>query len=396
MSGKIFTDAFFKGFDTSVVEVNQAETLPPECYTDAQFFEFEKDAIFRREWLCVGRESWVAKPGDYFTTSHIGEPIIVVRNREGKLKALSSVCQHRAMLVAEGSGNARSFLCPYHHWAYSLDGRLVGAPAMEKACNFDKTRIQLAEFKLEVWLGFIFINFDPNASALAPRLRAVTEALTNFDLDTTEGSPAYEANKFAWNWKISFENLNDGYHANRLHGGPLHDPVPSDLSVFPKLPPDTAGYYRFNGSLHEDFSLNPTRKAVLPIFPKLVKDERNRMMFANVPPTLSLVIRSDMIAFIILRADSANATAHDRGWLVAPGAMKEKLFEERLAMNLESSAAVVAQDIHVDTLIQIGLNSKFATRGRYSWQEQSQWEFNNWLVKRYWTEWEQHKAAYRS
>lgn len=264
---------------------------------------------------------------------------------------------------------------------------------MERACNFDKSKIRLPELKVEIWLGFIFINFDPNALPLAPRLTAVTDALRNFDLDSAEGSPAYEASKFDWNWKVSFENLNDGYHANRLHAGPLHDPVPSDRSVFPKLPRDTAGYYRFNGSLHEDFSLNPIRKAVLPIFPGLTKDERNRMMFANVPPTLSLVIRSDMVAFIILHAERADVTLHDRGWLVAPGAMSEPLFNERLEMNLKSSAEVVAQDIHVDTLIQTGLNSQFAPRGRYSWQEQSQWEFNNWLVSRYWREWEASKKS---
>lgn len=387
------TDEFFKSFDSSIVDVNQAETLPPLCYADREFFEFEKDAIFRHEWLCVGREDWAKNPGDYFTTSHIGEPIVVVRTGTGALKALSSVCQHRAMLVAEGRGNTRAFLCPYHHWSYSLDGQLVGAPAMEQACNFDKSTIRLAEFKVETWLGFVFINFDLSAPALAPRLTAVTEALTNFDLAAADGSPAADADKFPWNWKVSFENLNDGYHANRLHHGPVHDVVPSHLSVFPKLPADTAGYFRFNGSTHQDFSTNPTLKAVLPIFPKLTNEERNRMMFANIPPSLSLVIRSDTIAFIILHAETHETVLHERGWLVAPGATQQPLFQERLMMNVGTNAAIVAQDLHVDALIQIGVRSQFAARGRYSWQEQAQWEFNNWLVKRYRSEWARQRQS---
>jgi phenylpropionate dioxygenase-like ring-hydroxylating dioxygenase large terminal subunit len=64
--------------------------------------------------------------GDYFTTRIIDEPIVVARSHDGQVKAMSSVCQHRAMLVAEGHGHARGFLCPYHHWSYNLDGELVG------------------------------------------------------------------------------------------------------------------------------------------------------------------------------------------------------------------------------------------------------------------------------
>ena len=132
------SEEFIRSLATSRQDVLEAETLPPECYTDANFYEFEKDALFTHDWLCVGREEWVKEPGDYFTTSTVNEPIVVARNRKGEIKAMSSVCQHRAMLVAEGSGNARGFVCPYHHWSYSLDGDLVGAPAMNKTCEFDR------------------------------------------------------------------------------------------------------------------------------------------------------------------------------------------------------------------------------------------------------------------
>ena len=181
-TGTIFSDEFFDGLDSSVFALDAAETLPPACYTDPGFFEFEKECLFNHEWLCVGREAWAAKPGDYFTTSIIGEPIVVVRNHAGVLKALSSVCQHRAMLVAEGHGNAPVFLCPYHHWCYSLDGALLNAPAMERTRNFDKAKFGLPEFKVEVWLGFVFINFDraapplaraPSASSMAGWCRAI-------------------------------------------------------------------------------------------------------------------------------------------------------------------------------------------------------------------------------
>ncbi|MEA1647917.1 aromatic ring-hydroxylating dioxygenase subunit alpha [Nitrospirillum sp. BR 11164] len=394
MKHSFLNDAFFKGLDSSALGVEAAETLPPLCYTDREFYEFEKEALFNHEWLCVGRESWVKEAGDYFTTSIIDEPIVVARGRDGVIRAMSSVCQHRAMLVAEGQGNTRAFLCPYHHWSYGLDGQLIGAPAMEKTCNFDKKDIKLPQFKVEVWHGFIFINFDLDAPALAPRLTALEGVMAPYSMATLNG-PAPDRNiKFPWNWKVMFENNNDGYHANRLHGGALHDFVPSRLAAFPDdLPADTAGYYRTNGTLHADASFNPTQKAILPVFPALGEAERNRMLFVNVPPTLSLVITSDMIIYLILRADGAETHLMDQGYLVAPGALEDPLFDDKLAMNKHSTAAIIAQDLHVDEMVQVGLRSRHAIRGRYSWQEQAQREFNGWLVRRYQETWARTKPA---
>jgi len=392
MKRQVLDDAFFASLDTSTLEVNSAQMLPPECYVSDEFYEFEKGALFDREWLCVGREAWAMKPGDYFTSSHIGEPIVVVRGNDGVLRAFSNVCQHRAMLVAEGHGNARNLLCQYHHWAYGFDGRLIGAPAMDRAVGFDKTKVCLPEFKVEVWLGFVFVNFDKNAEPLAPRLKELGNALANYRLPDLEGQFPDPPTRFPWNWKVMMENNNDGYHANKLHVGPLHNIVPSHLSVFPELPENTAGYFRWNGTQHQDAAFNPTHRALMPIFPDLSEAERNRFIFGQVPPTLSLVVMSDMITYMILHAVSANEVAMTRGWLVAPGAMKQPLFQERLRIGQESIKSIVAQDLHVDELIPVGLRSRFAARGRYSWQEQAQREFNCWLVRRYKKSWQNGKT----
>jgi len=380
------TDAFFDGFGSSLGGLDVAETLPPACYTDAAFYEFEKEALFYHEWLCVGREDWVKEPGDYFTTQIIGEPIVVARARDGVVRAMSSVCQHRAMLVAEGKGNTRGFVCPYHHWVYGLDGKLVNAPAMERTCGFDKKTVRLPEFKVETWLGFLFINFDPDAPPLAPRLAKVADAIAGYDLANAQGATTMTG-QFAWNWKVMFENNNDGYHASKLHQGPLHDFVPSELAIFPDSGPADAGFLRYNGTLHPDASFNPTQRAVLPVFPKLTAEDRGRMTFANVPPTLSLVLTSDLVIYLILRATGPETMEQDTGILVAPGAMEDPSFPHRLEMIMTSAGKIIAQDMHVDSLVQVGLRSRFAVRGRYSWQEGAQGQFNHWLVPRYRAAW---------
>ncbi len=392
MPPDILTDAFFEGLESSLGGLDVAETLPPACYTDATFYEFEKEALFNHEWLCVGREDWVKEPGDYFTTRIIGEPIVVARARDGAVRAMSSVCQHRAMLVAEGKGNTRGFVCPYHHWVYGLDGRLVNAPAMERTCGFDKKSVRLPEFRLETWLGFLFINFDPHAKQLAPRLARVAEAIGGYDLASAESATTMTG-QFAWNWKVMFENNNDGYHASKLHQGPLHDFVPSELATFPEADPADAGFLRFNGTLHPDASFNPTQRAVLPVFPKLTAEDRGRMTFANVPPTLSLVLTSDLVIYLILRATGPETMEQDTGVLVAPGASEDPAFPHRLEMIMTSAGKIIAQDMHVDSLVQVGLRSRFAVRGRYSWQEGAQGQFNHWLVPRYRAAWAAMKSA---
>jgi len=386
MSLNILSDTFFDSLSSSVVSLDSAETLPPACYTDADFYAFETEALFNHEWLCVGRVDWVKEPGDYFTTQIVGEPIVVARTRQGEIKAMSSVCQHRAMLVAEGRGNTRGFVCPYHHWVYGLDGALIKAPAMERTCGFDKSDVRLPSFKVEIWLGFIFINFDDQAAPLAPRLTKVAEAVAPYDLAKAEGLPPMTGT-FAWNWKVMFENNNDGYHASKLHRGPLHDFVPSELASFPDADPADAGFLRYNGTLHADASFNATQKAVLPIFPGLDDTDRNRMTFANVPPTLSLVMTSDLVIFLILRATGPESLEQDTGLLVAPGAMEAPGFEHRLDMLMTAAGKIIAQDMHVDGLVQTGLRSRFATRGRYSWQEGAQGQFNQWLTPRYQETW---------
>ncbi|RKF23145.1 aromatic ring-hydroxylating dioxygenase subunit alpha [Altericroceibacterium spongiae] len=386
----LLTDQFFDSFASSIKATEEAETLPPECYTSEEFYRFEKEALFYREWLCVGRDEWLPNAGDYFTTTHANEPIIIARGRKGELNAMSAVCQHRAMLVAEGKGNTRGFICPYHHWSYDLDGKLVGAPAMSKTCDFNKAQHNLPKLKIEVWHGFIFVNFDPEATSLASRLEPLEPVVANYEFENLRG-PEPQSHEYAWNWKVQFENNNDGYHASRLHQG-LHDFVPSSLASFPEVPRETAGYYRLNGSTHPNAGFNPTEKALFPVFPKLTEEEQNRLLFVNLPPSLSLVVLNDVCIYLIMDARSPGKHGLTFGSLFHPDATKDPLYEHKLKINDDATGEIVAQDLHVDLMVQQGLGSKFAPRGRYSWQEDAQRQFNQWLVDRYWAEWDRQRG----
>ena len=134
----ICTQSLLDSFNSSIVPQPEADTLPAVVYTSEEFLDFEREAIFDHEWLCVGLASRIPEVGDWFTVDVNDERLIITRDKEGEIRGLSSVCQHRAQAICEGSGNSTTFQCPYHHWTYALDGRLLGTPGMERTENFDK------------------------------------------------------------------------------------------------------------------------------------------------------------------------------------------------------------------------------------------------------------------
>ena len=369
--------------DASIGDVAEAATLPAELYTSDAVLAFEKEAVFTREWVCVGRAEKIPNPGDWFTVTIVGEPLIIVRDKEGQVRAMSAVCQHRAMQVCEGQGNGTTFKCPYHHWNYGLDGRLLGAPAMERTVDFDKADWGLPTLLVEEWMGFVFVNFDPAASPLAPTLERYSKYLTNYHVAEAVCPGTFTLEDMPWNWKVMFENFNDGYHANRLHQY-VQDFCPSSLSGFPEPWTDDSNViFRTSGYTHIDGGFNATHRVIMPVFPDLTEEERTRSTFALIPPTLCFGTAPDQCFFFLVRPKTAQTIDVEIGYIFHPSALDDPLFEEKVSLSDAGVQVFVRQDQDATTKVQYGLNSRFAPRGRYSWQEESHVQFNRWLVQRY-------------
>jgi phenylpropionate dioxygenase-like ring-hydroxylating dioxygenase large terminal subunit len=367
----------------SVADVADAKTLPASLYVSPQVLQVEKEALFMREWLAVGRAERIPASGDWFTVDLMDEPIIVVRDKEGSVRAMSAVCQHRAMQVCEGEGNSSTFKCPYHHWIYGQDGRLLGSPAMERTADFDKAEYGLPPLAVEEWQGFIFVNFDTAAAPLAPTLERYEPYLQNFDLADAVCPGTFTLTDLPWNWKVMFENFNDGYHANRLHQY-LQDFCPSDMSAFPVPWDDDSGViFRTGGYTHIDGGFNATHRVIMDVFPKLTDEERTQSTFALIPPVLCLGTAPDQCFFFLIRPTGPETIDVEIGYIFHPSALDDPLFEEKLALSDAGVQVFVQQDQDATTKVQKGLRSRYAPRGRYSWQEESHVQFNRWLAKRY-------------
>lgn len=372
-----------EGLDASISDVSTAATLPPELYTSPDVLAFETEALFMKEWLCVGRAERIPNVGDWFTVTIVDEPLIIARNKNGEVCAMSAVCQHRAMQVCEGEGNSTTFKCPYHHWNYGLDGRLLGAPAMERTEAFDKADFGLPQLKVEEWLGFVFVNFDPDAAPLAPTLERYSPFVHNYDLENAICPGTFTLEGMPWNWKVMFENFNDGYHANRLHQY-VQDFCPSSMSEFPvPWEDDSNVIFRTGGYTHIDGGFNATHRVIMEVFPDLTDEERTRSTFALMPPTLCFGTAPDQCFFFLIRPTGPETIDVEIGYIFHPSALEDPLFEQKMALSDAGVQVFVDQDQDATTKVQRGLRSRFAPRGRYSWQEESHIQFNRWLVQRY-------------
>lgn len=208
--------------------IQSAETLPPAAYRSQAFFDLEVAEIFRKDWLCVGHVSQVATVGDYFTIELFGEPMVVVRSKEG-VRVLSTVCRHRWVPVASGSGHTSTFVCPFHKWTYRLDGTLIGAPLME-GVEFDKSDCRLPEFRSEVVdeLGLIFVTFSPDIEPASKRLSGLIERVQQEGWKIKDEVVVGTVNmKNTYNWKIQVETYMECYHHIGGHQDTLERLMPA-------------------------------------------------------------------------------------------------------------------------------------------------------------------------
>ena len=184
----------------------RASTLPPEFYRSPEIFDLEIKKVFRRNWYSVGHIAEIPNAGDFFRFDLAGEPLLIVRGKDGVVRALSAVCRHRWMLLAEGAGNAGTLSCPYHKWTYALDGSLMAAPLMQEADELDRDVCSLPNFACEVWQGVIFVNLDGNAEPLARSLEPLIKEFAPWKTDGMEivGRVEFEQ---AFNWKVLIDNF---------------------------------------------------------------------------------------------------------------------------------------------------------------------------------------------
>ncbi len=369
-----------------------AEIFPAEAYTGEAFWRFEKWALFEREWLCVGHVGQIPAPGDHFSITIIGEPIIVARDEDGAVNVFSAICQHRGHPLMDGLDaptkagacrNAKRLMCPYHAWSYRLDGRLHAAPGMEKTASAEalRQRIRLPPIRHTIFHGLIFINFDAAAPDLGPGLERMEAMIAGYGLDALLATPATSV-AIASNWKIYQENSLEPYHTDIVHKA-SHNPAPAHLSAFYDYAPGDGAIITTTGFADSAELFAAEDQPALPPIAGLDEAQSSRLLFVAVLPVLFLLFEPGSVLVTLALPEGAGRMTLTTFSLYPREALEQPDFEAAAQAQAAALRVIVAEDIATQEALQRGHGSRFTPKGVLSWLEATIPQMNSWLVERY-------------
>jgi len=197
---------------------SKSYSLLADAYTKSSWFDADSTKIIRRTWQWVCHVEKIRTPGAYTTAEIAGQPIAIVRDHTGELRAFYNVCKHRAHALLDGEGTASLIVCPYHAWTYKLDGRLHGAPHTKNLINFQTSDICLDQIQVEEFCGFVFVNLDPKAPSLAQQSGNLQSEIQQWAPDIDHLTFGYRLSyDIKSNWKNVVDNFLECYHCPVAH-----------------------------------------------------------------------------------------------------------------------------------------------------------------------------------
>lgn len=208
-------EAISTGFNPSP---SSSLSLRKEAYVDPAWHRVDQDSIIAKTWQWVCHVEKLREPGDYLATEIAGQPIALVRDREGTLRAFYNVCKHRAHALLSGEGRTTRIMCPYHAWVYALDGQLVRAPHTENLVDFDPKTICLDAVQVEEFCGFVFVNLDPGAPSLQEQSGDLRTEIQHWAPDIENLTFGHRLTyDIKSNWKNVVDNFLECYHCPTAH-----------------------------------------------------------------------------------------------------------------------------------------------------------------------------------
>ena len=377
-------------------------TLDNTFYQSADVFERDLEHIFMRSWLYVGHESQIPASGDYFLFDIAAESIIIVRDEQGDLHALANVCRHRGSRVClEASGNAETFVCGYHGWVYSLDGKLRSKRYMAK--DFEPSRFGLKRLAAQVFQGLIFINFSPSPSDFATATAELSGILKPLQLEKTKVAARINY-PIAANWKLALENYLECYHCAPAHPEyaqvhslrlpdsqlqPLREkffsgPNPNSLSN--KM--ISSGYQDGNDGTQVYYMRSPLSggalsgsqdgKALAPLLGHLVAYDGGTLDVTLGLVTYLLIYNDHAVVYRFTPRD-VQSSDMEVTWLVRDSAEEGVDYDlERLTWMWDVTSKADKRIINDN---QAGVNSRFYEPGPFSEMESAPSDFAQWYLR---------------
>ncbi|HKH37574.1 MAG TPA: aromatic ring-hydroxylating dioxygenase subunit alpha [Rubrobacter sp.] len=331
---KCVTDGFERGVLMSPIDrallasslVSEGQmSLPAEAYTDVAVLDWEMEHFFDESWVCVGRSEDLRGAGDRCAVALGHESALLTRDEEGNLRAFYNVCRHRGHVLAEvgESSRGRFIRCPYHAWAYGLDGSLQGAPGFGQLPGFDRADYSLVPVRVAEWEGWLFANASGEAPPFEEHVGNLGEMIGNHRSGelVTAARRSYEV---AANWKILVENYHECYHCSSIH--------PELCKVSPPKSGEDheARGVWIGGSMElEDHAetMSLTGESFAPKLPHLTALQEREVYYYQLFPNLLMSLHPDYVMTHRLRPLAPDRTAVECEWLFSKEAVEAEGFD---------------------------------------------------------------------
>ncbi|MGQ0635096.1 MAG: aromatic ring-hydroxylating oxygenase subunit alpha, partial [Planctomycetaceae bacterium] len=355
--------------------VEQALTLIPESYFAPEFFAQERERVWRQSWVAVGYQSQVPQAGDVLPVEVAGQPLFVVRDREGRIRAFYNVCRHRGSRLIDSAGNGKVIRCPYHGWGYSLEGRLLGTPYFQGldvppelagkfqlepavARSFCKEDYPLLPVHTETWAGIIFVNLSERPLPFREWLGDLPGRYARHPLDQLQlvRRQAYEIHA---NWKLIAENFMEYYHL------PFGHPELCNVSGFDN-------HWRYQGpGMYTGMCTSPLTSDAgtvsfegLPVWGGLTFTESQSAYFVLLFPNIALWIFPHHLVTLLFRPQDAGVSLEYLDMLVHPRALEAPDIDATLDRVMSFWRFVNDQDVRLVERVQAGVISRSYHGGR--------------------------------
>ena len=209
--------------------IEKAHGLPNECYTSEKYLIIERERVFQDKWTAIGIGSSVPNPGDALPYNLLGIPLIILRDKERKIRVFHNVCSHRGHKLLDKPCSLKNLLrCPYHSWSYDLEGKLVATPHIgglniHESEKFEKSKSNLKEVRSKIWMDIIFININNNEIEFDEYVRPLEDRWLKFISKDDQNSLIYSRDYGYFNldvksnWKFAIENYCESYHLPWIH-----------------------------------------------------------------------------------------------------------------------------------------------------------------------------------
>ncbi len=348
--------------DLDIEPIERAHTVPAEWYFEERFWKLDRE-IVQGSWQFVGHTSQLPDPGDYLTADVAGEPVIVVRDNDGALKAHFNVCKHRGgPLAMDRCGHANMLQCKYHGWTYRLDGSLRGVPKFDRSELFDKREFGLTPVHVSVWLGLVFVSIRFPKIPVAEQLAGIDEQIKPLDISNLRHARTVEYD-VACNWKVYADNYLEGYHV------PLVHPELCQMIDMRDYVTETHAYYSVQysalktaGYSHKETANEGDRAFYYLVFPNVMLNVLPGRLQTNV--ILPVSPRKCKVLFDFYYHPSTDQGTIDQ--------------------DIVASDKIQVEDVEICERVQIGLESTSYRTGRFSPEmEQGVYHFQSLLRENY-------------